>query len=394
VASQPLSAGSITATGSLHDGGVTVTPTPLERALIRAWSDGLQVVVGIDDDFVELAGDSIRAARVFAVVQRHLGLERPASLLEDASTIASLARALDDDSDWESFLATQSRDKPPLFVVHDGAGSLAYASRLGAALGPEQPIYGVPSGIMDGGHTLRAASIDELATLYVERIRALHPKGPYLFYGVSAGGVIAMEIARQLKCAGTDVPLVVLGDTVAPVPGVAPPHLPPSLPKPRAVRRAARWLRGLSQLPARTRTRALLGLLKHQVLGRLTIALREARDRRRRDRDRRRQRRIFARALRQGEAIPAPARGFYALYKYGRLLLQHRPQPPFPDRVVLLRAGGLWTAPDRGWHALVGDRLEIVDVPGTHVALGDEASGAYVGPILAKEIAREWVRKD
>jgi hypothetical protein len=35
---------------------------------------------------------------------------------------------------------------------------------------------------------------------------------------------------------------------------------------------------------------------------------------------------------------------------------------------------------------LVGDALQIVDVPGSHSDLGREASSAYAGPILAEAL--------
>ncbi len=119
--------------------------TALERSLVTIWRDVLGVEeVGVDDDFFELGGDSIRAARLFVELERQCGIDRPMSLLADAPTIASLALALADDSVWKSLLAVQTNGtKPPLFVVHDGIGSLFYARGLTAELGPDQPIYGI-----------------------------------------------------------------------------------------------------------------------------------------------------------------------------------------------------------------------------------------------------------
>ncbi len=55
---------------------------------------------------------------------------------------------------------------------------------------------------------------------------------------------------------------------------------------------------------------------------------------------------------------------------------------PYPERVLLLRTEGPGEVPDRGWHALVGDALQIVDVAGTHVDLGVEAGSPLIGPVL------------
>jgi hypothetical protein len=96
---------------------------------------------------------------------------------------------------------------------------------------------------------------------------------------------------------------------------------------------------------------------------------------------------MLDRALRRGQPVPVAARGRYVVRQYGALLREYRLQPPCPNRVLLLRIGGPGDVPDRGWERLVGDALEIVDLPGTHSALGREASSAYVGPVLSQALA-------
>ena len=59
-------------------------------------------------------------------------------------------------------------------------------------------------------------SIEEMARAYVEEIRALRPHGPYFLAGYSGGGVVAFEMAQQLKALGEEVPLLVFFDTYHP----------------------------------------------------------------------------------------------------------------------------------------------------------------------------------
>jgi thioesterase domain-containing protein len=61
-----------------------------------------------------------------------------------------------------------------------------------------------------------------MAASYVEAIRARQPVGPYLLAGWSAGGVVAFEMARQLRSRGEAVALLALIDSQAPSAGVAP----------------------------------------------------------------------------------------------------------------------------------------------------------------------------
>jgi thioesterase domain-containing protein/acyl carrier protein len=334
--------------------------SPLESSLREIWSDVLGVrVTSVNDDFFELGGDSMRAARVFIELERRCGIDRPMSLIAEAPTIASLAFLLGDESAWNAPLAVQTEgSRPPIFFVHDGTGSLSCGRAMAAELGTDQPLYGIRcSGL--NGEPLRVANLEELAASYNAQIRSLYPHGPYTFFGASLGGMIAMEMARQLKEEGEEVPLVALGDSTAPVP-------------PDAAIDAARAERSYFE------NLALL-VRRHLAYRRRRLGSGA--------RDGRRQERALQRALAGGLPIPVFARGRYAMREYGALLRDYKARGPFPDRVLLLRTGGPDLVPDRGWSALVADRLQIVDVPGTHPDLGRESSASYVGPVLAKALA-------
>ncbi|MDX6539953.1 MAG: hypothetical protein QOI71_1563, partial [Gaiellales bacterium] len=309
----------------------TAGRSALEQLLAPIWCDVLGVsAVEVDDDFFELGGDSIRAARLFVELERRHDIDRPMSLIYEAPTIATLALALADSSGWSALLPAQtSGSRPPLFVVHDGAGNVAYSRSLAGQLGPEQPVYGIRCEGLNG-RPLRAGSLEELAGTYIERVRELFRHGPYVLYGASDGGTIAMEMARQLVSAGERVPLVILGDTFAP----AGPELSPRDP-PRRTPLAREVPSGNGQ------------------------------------------------ALDLGEAVPLVEREMHVLRECGRLVSEYRPRTPVADRVVLLRTEGMDESPDRGWNGVVGGALEIIDVPGSHYALCREASSAYVGPVLA-----------
>jgi thioesterase domain-containing protein len=55
-----------------------------------------------------------------------------------------------------------------------------------------------------------------MAAFYVEAIRARQPSGPYFLGGWSLGGVVAFEMARQLRARGESVALLALMDSYAP----------------------------------------------------------------------------------------------------------------------------------------------------------------------------------
>lgn len=60
--------------------------------------------------------------------------------------------------------------------------------------------------------------MSEKARRYAEAIGTLHPDGPCVLGGWSFGGFLAQETARQLAAAGRDIDLVILIDSVRPLP--------------------------------------------------------------------------------------------------------------------------------------------------------------------------------
>lgn len=55
-------------------------------------------------------------------------------------------------------------------------------------------------------------TIEEMASSYVDALRAVQPEGPYLLGGHSFGGVVAFEMAQQLQRQGYRVSLLALMD--------------------------------------------------------------------------------------------------------------------------------------------------------------------------------------
>ncbi len=169
------------------------------------------------DDFFQLGGDSLRAARLFTELETNLGIVRPVSMLLEASTPRALASAIEAGAETLGLLLPIQVEgqRPPLFVVHDGAGEVYYAGPLAAALGGDQPVYGIQPPLFFDADAAES-TIEELATRYVAEVRRFRSSGPYLLYGHSLGGLIAYEMARQFQLAGAAVGLLGLGDSSAP----------------------------------------------------------------------------------------------------------------------------------------------------------------------------------
>jgi amino acid adenylation domain-containing protein len=105
--------------------------------------------------------------------------------------------------------------KPPLFLVHPLSGELFLYRHLVAALGSEQPVYGFQA-VGFATDEAPLATVEEMAAVYVGALLSFQPRGPYQLAGSSLGGLIAFEMARQLRSQGREVAFLALLDSPDP----------------------------------------------------------------------------------------------------------------------------------------------------------------------------------
>jgi thioesterase domain-containing protein len=151
-------------------------------------------------------------------LESRFGIAVPIATLFQHGTIRAQARLVAQPgqaTEWSPIVAIQpSGTRPPFFLVHAIGGEvLSYAS-LAAHLGKDQPVYGIRARLEEGARFF--SSVEEMATTYVRGIRRMFPSGPYRLGGYSGGGLIAFEIAQQLRAAGEEVSLLAMIDCSAP----------------------------------------------------------------------------------------------------------------------------------------------------------------------------------
>jgi hypothetical protein len=59
-------------------------------------------------------------------------------------------------------------------------------------------------------------TVEDIAASYIREVRAVQPEGPYFLGCFCFGGVVAFEMAQQLRAQGQDVALLALLDTKRP----------------------------------------------------------------------------------------------------------------------------------------------------------------------------------
>jgi thioesterase domain-containing protein len=104
--------------------------------------------------------------------------------------------------------------KPPLFCVCAGGGDVFDYQDLAQALPADQPIYAF--GLPELGEDMQFPTVEQLAAIYLQKVRELQKRGPYQFGGHSFGGLVIYEMATQLAEQGEEVSLLALIDTLHP----------------------------------------------------------------------------------------------------------------------------------------------------------------------------------
>jgi acyl transferase domain-containing protein/thioesterase domain-containing protein/acyl carrier protein len=209
--------------------GYKAPSTATEKMIALMWAEMLgHARVGATDNFFDLGGHSLLAVQVINKLKKKIGKALPLTALLEAPTVETLAAlinpqdtaradkaAADTAADGDTAAALPSpvirsatlvpvrpaSGKQPLFFVHDGMGETLLYRNLALKLEPGHPVYGIQPEINARGEYAQT-TVRDWAAAHIRTLRRVQPQGPYMIAGLCAGGVIAMEMARQLQEAG------------------------------------------------------------------------------------------------------------------------------------------------------------------------------------------------
>ncbi len=195
--------------------------TPLQMQLQLVFERFLKKrPIGIDVSFFELGGDSLQALNLIIELERVTGKTLPLGILYEAPTIDALSKAIErhTDTKFSSLVPLQPLGKrAPLFFIHTTPGDVLGYGGLVYHLGTEQPSYGFQS-LGFGDPNQSHQRVEEMAGYYVQLLREFQSHGPYYLGGWCYGGIIAVEMAHQLRAVGEEVAFLGLIETPAPLP--------------------------------------------------------------------------------------------------------------------------------------------------------------------------------
>jgi acetoacetyl-CoA synthetase len=191
------------------------TSTMVEM-LSPIWQRVLQLPsVDVDDNFFDLGGDSSLALQLFNEIAHACGRELPPVTIYVAPTIAALAALLEQPTDLRFpplVLLKDGSAKPPLFMTHGLGGSVIDFFQVVKHIWTPNPIQGMQAKGIDGTEE-PFDRIEDMAQFYLDAIRQVQPRGPYLLAGYSLGGLVTFEMAQRLTADGEKVALLAMLDS-------------------------------------------------------------------------------------------------------------------------------------------------------------------------------------
>jgi amino acid adenylation domain-containing protein len=184
-----------------------------EEVLCGAFAEVLGLErIGPDDSFFALGGNSLQALSL-AEQLGELGIQITVQDLYRAPTVAELINRLDLSSIRDAlgvlFPIRAHGSNPPFFCVHPAGGLSWCYLPLARCVPADTPLYGLQARGIDGT-AQPACSVRDMASDYIEQIRTVQGSGPYRLLGWSFGGVVAHEMAAQLRASGQEIALVIM----------------------------------------------------------------------------------------------------------------------------------------------------------------------------------------
>jgi len=336
----------------------------------------------VREDFFEAGGHSLLAVRLLAKVEQDLGHRMRLSAFLDDPTVEGMAAEIRRSLSPQGTASTSpvvpirpEGDRPPLVYVYPFKSERLFPRHLVRAVDPAWPIYGIAYGELLN-EARKGSTVEGLARDLAGELKLALPGRAYHLAGHSFGGMVAFELASQLRAAGDEVLTLTLIDTLSPrgwwvrallasrnpgaflasrnvpgrVPGMIKRHLPdPLVPVARAIWRAARRGRRAKPPPPQ----ADEPLPEHNQAD---------------------------------EPLPDYERTWREARKASN---RYRPSP-YPGRLTLLYSAASASAyggPSLGWERfLAGERLRLVPLPASHVAVMWEPLVAETAARLAEQL--------
>jgi aspartate racemase len=330
----------------------------VEIRLASVWQQVLNIrPIGIRDNFFELGGDSLQALRFLIQTESIFSRKLPISALYKAPTVEQFARLLTEDVTTPLFhsllVPLQTHGSKPPFVWVHGEVSDGLLPRY---LGREQPLFGFRHQSHDDRKPALYATVRDIASHCIDELLTVRPHGPYSLGGYCFGGIIALEMARQLMERKHKVLLVALLDPDRLNNG-KPSRVPVTSrkdgikPKSPVLRR---HLRNLRQLQFREQLEYIAVRSKQKIIGFFLV----------REISKMAKNVVSRFCLKFGYRLPSFVLSHYILGVYARALSDYV-APPYSGQVTIFKTADVFLDA-QVWQNVAIRGAEVHEVPGSH----------------------------
>ena len=206
---------------------LAATKDPAEH-MLSLWRTQLQnPTLDPADNYFDHGGDSLTAVTLTSKIEQAFGTPVPISYLLGTPTVEGLVAKLgltgaaaqaSDLPPHLHLLSPGSEGKPPLILIHGADGGILFYRAFAKALGTGNPIYAIEAPMLHDLEASAPATLEEVATNYLETIVSHVPAGPVIIAGYSLGGIVAYDLAQQLQAPDVTHPVekLILIDTPNP----------------------------------------------------------------------------------------------------------------------------------------------------------------------------------
>ncbi|ASS75374.1 hypothetical protein CIG75_10475 [Tumebacillus algifaecis] len=191
----------------------------IELAMAQLWEEVLGMhPVGMNDNFFEIGGHSLKAVALLEAVRRRFDVILPLTSLFQSPSVAGLCSHLRGERELEQssvlvLLKKGDGTRPPLFLLPPQGGGVMSYLQLVKGLAEAETVYGLQSVGYESDEA-PLSTMEEISERFLAEIQAVQPEGPYRLAGWSFGGVAAFDLALQLEAQGQVVEFIGLFDVM------------------------------------------------------------------------------------------------------------------------------------------------------------------------------------
>jgi len=190
----------------------------IEQRLAKLWQNNLHIAnIGIDDDFFDLGGHSLKALNLIQQINNSLQTSLSIQHLYQAPTIYKLANKIANSTEETQAeiivpLKASNSNNYPFFLCHPISGMIYCFNDLTSHWDFPIPLYAIQDPSIAIGR-LQFDSIMSMAKAYLSAIKKIQPHGPYYLIGYSLGGNVMYEVAQLLKAQNEPIGLLAMIDS-------------------------------------------------------------------------------------------------------------------------------------------------------------------------------------